>query len=132
MEKVVEAAQALALAIRASEPYIRMHEADSALQKDEEASRKIALYRDKEKLLAAMMQREDDFGPGELETTQAELEALNTEIGAMSIVKDAQAASEAFTNMMNSVNQILAMMLNGDPNGECTGSCATCGGCGQN
>ena len=52
-------------------------------------------------------------------------------MNGMPLVKAMLEANQACNEMINEVSQVLTKAVSGDHEGGCTGSCATCGGCGS-
>ena len=86
------------------------------------------------KLMAAKEANEDKMNEYDKEFREVYTEVMTNEN-----MRNYEEARQEVDNMMNYVMQLLSMVVNGeDPEtcdpakiqGDCTGSCSTCGGCG--
>lgn len=128
MREVMLKAQELAQAILASDIYQRSKAAEDAVTKDPDAARCMADYYEKEQNLRRVLDQGDDMDPMELADAGRELEEARAVMKALPLVQELQEANKACNDMLNNINTILRLNMDGETG--CTGSCSTCGGCG--
>lgn len=134
---VIESARALGAAIQQDERYIKFQEVSKASDTDSELQKKIGEFNAMRMELSAEMRKEDKDAD-KLTSLDNDIKALYDEIMAMPKMIEYNEAKAALDDMLGSVNFIISMSANGEdpmtcpdhaPAG-CTGSCASCGGCG--
>lgn len=130
---IIEMTRALGKAIQQDERYIRLSVARDNNDNDEKLQEMIGNFNLKRVEVNQEAARPDK--------DQAKLDALNESIRALykeimdnPNMVEFNAAKEEIDSLMNFVNQILVLSVNGqDPDtveqSSCTGSCATCAGC---
>ena len=128
MRNVMLKAQELAQAIVESSIYQRMNAAESQVTTDEGASKAIAAFMEKRQAVEALLGQGDVDREALAQAGQAMQEAEN-ELNEQSVIKEMQAARADFNQMMENVNQILRLMISGETEGGCSGSCSSCSGC---
>ena len=123
-------AQELAQAILASDVYKRSKAAEDAAMKDPDATRCMADYYEKERALQAILDQGEDMDPQALADAGRELEEARAVMKALPLVQELQEANAACNRMLNDINTILR--LNMDGGSGCTGECSSCSGsCGK-
>ena len=133
MEKVLEQARLLAEAIAESEVYQHMHQCKNDAMKDTDATRAIADFVEKRQKVESLL-AEGNMDHAALAEASKAMEDAEKLVNAQPKVRAMQEAREAFTQMMNNVNQILRFIITGEMGepGGCSGSCEGCGGgCGS-
>ena len=133
MREVMMKAQALAEAISQSEIYKNMHDLEEKVTQDEAATAAIAAYMEKRGNVELLL-RSPEFDTEKVAAAGEELQAAEKAMEECTIVKDMREAQQTFQEMMDNVNRILRLVINGeveDSASGCTGNCASCGGCGQ-
>lgn len=130
MEKVLNQAELLAEAILESDEYIRMRLMEQAAMKDEDATKLVASYAQKRSRVENILSM-NNMDAVELGKASEELNSAEKQMDENQLLKDMRAARADFTDMMNKVNQIIRFVVNGETGdeGQCTGSCESCGGC---
>ena len=133
---VVSMTRELGKAIQADARYTAYAEAKAKQAKDTELS---ALMGKLSLVQMSYQQEAQSDAPDEdrMNEYDREFQALYSEIMAHPVMNDFQQKKQAVDDMMNYLIQILNLTVNGadpmtcDPQAEeeCTGSCATCGGC---
>lgn len=139
MTEVFAKTRELAEAIKQSTVYTMMKEAEDKALKNEEAAAIMAQYIEKQNALEAVMMKGDAADVNEMQEISDEMESLQKQLNAVEDIIRLTAARNAFTNLINQVNEVLRFTITGemsmDENCEsagsssCTGSCATCRGC---
>ena len=130
MREVMLKAQELAEAILASDIYKRSKAAEEAVTADPDAVRCMSDYYEKERAIRELLNQGDDMDPNELAEAGQALEEAKAVMHSMPLIQELQAANEACNQMLQNVNRLLQLNMNGGSG--CTGSCDTCsGGCGH-
>lgn len=130
MRNVMMKAQELGLAIVDSEIYKRSKELEDRMMSDPEASRLLSDYMEKQRRVNEVLS-ESDMDPAVLAQAGDEMQAAREALSANALIREAQEANKACNDMMENVNRIIQLLVNGSTDGGCTGSCETCGGCGS-
>lgn len=134
---VNELTRELGKAIQADERYLRLKSAKEANDSDAALNELIG----KLNLIQMSYQHEAENGADETKMNEydKEFREVYGEVMLNENMKNYEAARQDVDDMMNYLMQILSLCVNGeDPDtcepkpqeGGCTGSCATCGGCG--
>ena len=127
MDKVIECTRALGEAITASPAFAEMKLAEDGMAGDPAA----AAYRERLDTLKTAHLQAVRSGNGDAAVIYAEMEDLQRLLSELPSVSRAMKAREAFSELMNRVNQVLEFAITGEvrENGGCSGSCSTCPGC---
>ncbi len=130
---IIEMARALGKAIQQDERYIRLSVARDNNDNDEKLQEMIGNFNLKRVEVNQEAARPDK-DQAKLDTLNESIRALYKEIMDNPNMVEFNAAKEEIDSLMNFVNQILVLSVNGqDPDtveqSSCTGSCATCAGC---
>ena len=91
----------------------------------------MASFLEKRGQIQQMMQ-DGNPDPGALKRLSDEMDADQERLQMMDDITALTQARGEFTGLINQVNQVLQFIVTGrmdDPDGGCSGSCATCGGC---
>ncbi|MDO5143585.1 MAG: YlbF family regulator [bacterium] len=130
MRDVMLKTQALGEAIVSSTPYRRKLEAEERLSADPEAAAVIAAYMEKRSCVEDAMSSEP-IDPVRLAQAGQALEEAESVMNAHPLVMEAKKCDEAYHAMMENVNRLLRLIVEGEGDGGngCTGSCETCSGC---
>lgn len=133
---IIEQARALGAAIQADERYIKYNKIAEENDRDPEIQNKIGEFNMKRSQLNQEMQKADKDADV-LTTLDKEIRELYDEIVALPKMVDYYAAKEELDKLVQSVNYIVTGSANGEDPATmpetaptCSGSCATCGGCG--
>jgi len=114
MEDVLQKADDLAQAIRASDRYQVMRSAEATFQADEEAQKLTEEFQAAQALVA---QKEKDGKPIEVEDKRR-LAEIQQKVGASENLQAFLRAQADFYEMMNRVNTSIQTVLGGDEGGE--------------
>lgn len=135
MQEVIQKAQELADAIKASDVYLNMKKMEEVLQADDAAAEAVNnLMRKRRQVEDLLMEKGMD--PGLLKSANEEMIRAEQEMNANEKVMQLKAARKAFSDMMENVNRVLRLVITGeireeDVTGEaCSGNCSGCSGCG--
>jgi len=135
MQQVMKKAQELADAIASSDIYLHMKDMEEALQDDEEAAEAVNnLMRKRQRVQDLLTEKGMD--PEALKKANLEMLQAEMEMNAHEKVIQLKAARKAFTEMMDSVNRVLRLVITGEireddiGGGTCSGNCSGCSGCG--
>ncbi len=131
---VIEIARQLGKALQADERYAAYNAAKKVNDADEKLQQQIGEFN----LIRMSLERELSSEERNDERVREYNEKLRTTYGEImsteSMVKFNEAKG-ALDELVNSVNTIITMSVNGedpdtiDPNAACSGNCASCGGC---
>ena len=131
MDPVFERTRQLAEAILESEPYQKMKAAEAIAMKNAKAAMLMS------EMLEARKQVELHIAEPEpdsdaLKALSVKMEGIQAELQKIDEVQALTRAREAFSGMMNQVNQVLRFIVTGQMTEDCTGECGSCsGGCSQ-
>jgi len=131
MFEVIEKAKDLGVAIRQSEIYERLQDAQVAMENDPIASELVAKYKQKQKELYEL-QTMENVERSILEQTIKGLQRMGNEINQNEIIREFLSAQQAFTDLMNQVNQVLQYFVTGElaeDKGCSTAGCSGCSNC---
>lgn len=139
MSEVFVKTRELAEAIMRSEEYLNMKSAEDVALQNEEAAGIMAQYMEKQQELEAVMMKGDPDVES-MNRISGEMEALQKKLQETPDIANLTLARNAFTNLINQVNQVLRFTITGEMGDEaddcesagtsgCTGSCACCRGC---
>ena len=131
MEKVFQKTRELGQALLESETYQRMKEAEERAMQNQEAAQLMASFLEKRGQIQQMMQ-EGNPDPGALKRISDEMDEDQERLQMMDDIVALTQARGEFTGLINQVNQVLQFIVTGrmdDPEGGCSGSCESCGGC---
>lgn len=136
MQNVMHKAQELAEAILESDIYKRMHETETALTKDEDATRIVSSFMEKRNAVQDIL-ASNDLDHEQLAQAGKEMEEAEKAMNECEVVIAFQNARRDFSQMMESVNKILRLVITGEVEeegcgggcGSCGGDCGSCGGC---
>lgn len=133
---IIEQARAIGAAIQADSRYIDYNRIAEENDRDPEIQNKIGEFNLKRANLNREMQKEER-DPDKMTTLDNEIRELYDEIVAMPKMVAYYAAKEELDKLVQSITHIITGAANGEDPATmpetppaCTGSCATCGGCG--
>lgn len=125
---IFDMARQLGKAIADSEQYKRVKETEKAQEADEAAQQLIGEYNLKRMQLMQRAQAENPTKE-EMEAIRNELQQEFDKLMENDAIRAFIEAKNEFDALNNQVNNILSFFINGEQQGGCSGSCATCGGC---
>lgn len=134
---VIELTRELGKAIQQDERYKKYMTSMQLNDTDVEIQNKIGRFNQIRSELSEEM-RKDDKDADKLTSLDTEMRELYEEINNMPKMVEFYAAKDEMDKLMNSINYILQQTVSGEdpmtcealPPQGCTGSCASCGGCG--
>lgn len=135
---IMEKARELGALIQQDERYTAFYDAARANDNDPELQRLIGIFNMKRRTLNEEMRKEDKSAEI-LTTLDDEIGEIYQQIMATPSMINYNDTKEAFEKMLTAVNYIITNSANGKdpyelpdepPVSSCTGSCASCGGCG--
>ncbi len=132
----IKAARELGKAIQADERYIEYSKAKAANDADEELQQLIGEFNLKRQQVGLEMSKSPEEQDKEkLDAANKEMQRLYTLVMSNEHMADYTMAKQGMDRLAADVNAIISLCINGeDPDTcdytACTGSCATCGGCG--
>ena len=130
---IIEMTRALGKAIQQDERYIRLSLARDNNDNDEKLQEMIGKF-NLRRVAVNQEAARPDKDQAKLDQLNESIRTLYKEIMENPNMVEFNAAKEEIDSLMNFVNQILVLSVNGqDPDtveqSSCTGSCATCAGC---
>lgn len=134
---VIEKARELGKALQEDERYSRYRAAKLANDKDETLQKDIAEFNSTKIELNAEMAK-DDKDTEAITRLNSKLNSIYVKVTENPNMVAFEAARSEMDDILESINYIVTSAANGDdpmtcpetPPASCTGSCATCGGCG--
>ena len=133
--EIIQLARELGKAIQQDEAYIRMRAAEQVSEEDAELQELIGEYNIKRlsiNMEASKTERDDE----KLQALNKEMRSIYAKIMNNGNMKEYNSAKQVFETKLRQVMGIIQNSAEGDdpettdPVSGCTGSCATCGGCG--
>ncbi|MGI5894445.1 MAG: YlbF family regulator [Candidatus Merdivicinus sp.] len=132
---LIQMAREMGKALQATEEYKRFEAARKANDEDQSLQDGIGDFNLKRMKMSQEMQKEEK-DEKKLQELNEELQRIYTEVMGNANMMEYNIAKQELDEMMQKVNAILSMCVNGEdpdtceiPEHNCTGSCATCGGC---
>ncbi len=129
MQNVMMKAQELALAVKATGLYERVHELEERVTADPDATMAISNYMEKRTEMETLM-RSPGMDPSELSEAANALTMAETFMNDNDLVKEMREAQQKYQDMMENINRILRLVVTGVVEDGCSGNCASCSGCG--
>ena len=133
---IIEMTRELGKALQNDERFIAYTLAKQANDNDAELQELLAKFDVLRDTLSKEFGKGDEGNQETIQKTDAELKACYKSIMSNKNMAVFQSAQTALENLVSNMTQIITMCANGkdpetcEPSTGCTGSCATCGGCG--
>ena len=129
---VIDRARELGIALSESPEFQRMQQARRAIDENEALRGQIELLNEKQKLAADILsQGEDAEHWGELATISNEIDDIQADLLSSKPFEEMMDAQQAFDELMQRVNQVIATCIGTDAGNDMGGCCGrTCGSCG--
>lgn len=135
MDQVFLKTRELGQALLESEIYQNMKAAEDRAMRNKEAADTMGRYLEIRSTLQEMLSKPDPDSVA-MKALSDEMDSLHAQLQNIDDIVQLTQAREAFNSLIGQVNQVLQFIVTGkidEPEGGCTGSCATCGGsCGVN
>ncbi len=132
MQNVMMKAQALAMAVKETGLYEKMHELEERVTTDPDATMAISNYMEKRTEMENLM-RDPQMDPHELAELGNALQMAEQFMNDNDLVKEMRDAQEKYQTMMENINRILRLVVMGVvEDSGCSGNCESCGGCASN
>lgn len=132
---VIQMTRELGKAIQQDDRYIAYNLAKQVNDEDKELQADIERFSELRKELSLAMSQESS-NQEKLSSIDTELKAVYQKIMSNKNMIVFNSAQNELENLINNVNQIISLCANGEdpdtctPSSNCSGNCATCGGCG--
>ena len=131
MDKVLLQAELLGEAILQSEEYISMRLAEQAVLDNNDAQKLIQDYSETKDAFQKELSKKPLNNDAITKAGDA-VKALEEKIAGNALINLMRDKGDAYSDMMQQVNNVIGRIVNGEPEGGCSGSCASCGGsCGN-
>lgn len=135
MDQVFLKTRELGQALVESEIYKTMKDAEDKAMKNTAAAETMARYMELRSTLQEMLSQPEPDSV-KMKELSDEMDNVHEQLQNIDDIVALTKAREDFNNLIGQVNQVLQFIVTGkldEPEGGCTGSCATCGGsCGLN
>lgn len=135
MDQVFLKTRELGQALVESEIYKTMKDAEDKAMKNTAAAETMARYMELRSTLQEMLSHPEPDSV-KMKELSDEMDNVHEQLQNIDDIVALTKAREDFNNLIGQVNQVLQFIVTGkldEPEGGCTGSCATCGGsCGLN
>ena len=131
MDMIFQKTRELGEALLESEVYKRMKAAEEKAMHNQEAAQLMSEFLEHRSSIQGMMQQPDP-DPAVLKRLSDEMDEIQEKLQMMDDIVALTQARGEFTGLINQVNQVLQFIVTGrmdDPEGGCSGSCESCGGC---
>lgn len=131
---IIDKAKELGQMIVESKEFIAMKDTEEALENDEKSVQLMTDYQTiQNEMIQALQGQKEDADVNEI---RSRFMAKQDEISNYDVTKKFLEARTAFENMMKQVNDVIAYMVRGfeeeECSGGCSGGCSSCGGgCGH-
>jgi len=122
---ILEKAQSLADEIARSNELAELRSTEKAMMADQDAQRIIAEFQQAQQQLLEAQQ----LGEEPSETDQAKVEMIEDKVENHPLIARYLAAQDRFTEMLDSVNALLAQAIAGETVDDCSSGCGGCSGC---
>jgi len=131
MNKILTQAELLGEAILASEEYISMRLAEQAVIDNDEAQKLVQIYSERKEAFQAELAKKplDQEAIAKAGSAVKETEKQLTD---NALINNMISKKNDYSDMMQEVNSVISRIVNGEPEGGCSGNCEGCGGsCGH-
>lgn len=127
---VIELARELGQALQDSPEFTAYRKAEIEYQSDEAAQALTGAYQKKQQELSAQLAKED-IKPTEMIRLRQQMGREFSQLSENQVIAEYLSAKNAAESLLQKVNGILHYYVTGEeePQGGCSGSCSTCGGC---
>ena len=131
MENVFQKTRELGEALLQSDVYQKMREAEEKAMQNAEAAEMMAQYLEKRGQIQQAMEEENP-DPAMMKRLSDEMDEIQEKLQLVDDIANLTAARAEFNGLIGQINQVLQFIVTGrmtEDGSDCTGSCATCGGC---
>ncbi|MBQ8507025.1 MAG: YlbF family regulator [Clostridia bacterium] len=131
MDMIFEKTRELGEALLQSEVYQNMRAAEEKAMQNVEGAELMAQYLEKRSHIQEAMEEENP-DPIMMKRLSDEMDEIQQRLQMVDDIANLTAARAEFNSVIGQINQVLQFIVTGrmtEDGGDCTGSCATCGGC---
>ncbi|HPF88882.1 MAG TPA: YlbF family regulator [Candidatus Limiplasma sp.] len=128
MNNVNKQAELLGEAILASDQFIAMRLAEQAVMNDDKAQELIQLFSQRKDALQKEIAKKPMDEAAMAKAGEA-VQEIEQAIGSHPLISAMREKSADYQDMMQQVNNVLARVINGEPEEGCSGCCEGCSGC---
>jgi len=128
MNNVNKQAELLGEAILASDQFIAMRLAEQAVMNDDKAQELIQLFSQRKDALQKEIAKKPMDEAAMAKAGEA-VQEIEQAIGSHPLINAMREKSADYQDMMQQVNNVLARVINGEPEEGCSGCCEGCSGC---
>lgn len=127
MKNVLEHARLLGEAILSSDVYLTLKARERDFGDDPKAAAAMQQYLDCKKVMDSLLSQDQKDHDALIAAAEA-MEAAEKDMDNVPSVAALQAAKDAYNTMLDNMNQVLQLVVNGTTESGCSGSCSSCGG----
>ena len=131
MDMIFAKTRELGEALLESDVYKKMREAEEKAMQNSEAAEMMAHYLEKRGQIQQAMEEENP-DPAMMKRLSDEMDEIQEKLQLVDDIANLTAARAEFNGLIGQINQVLQFIVTGrmtEDGSDCTGSCATCGGC---
>jgi len=131
MDMIFAKTRELGEALLESDVYKKMREAEEKAMQNAEAAEMMAHYLEKRGQIQQAMEEENP-DPAMMKRLSDEMDEIQEKLQLVDDIANLTAARAEFNGLIGQINQVLQFIVTGrmtEDGSDCTGSCATCGGC---
>ena len=131
MDQIFAKTRELGEALLQSDVYQKMREAEEKAMQNAEAAEMMAQYLEKRGQIQQAMEEENP-DPAMMKRLSDEMDEIQEKLQLVDDIANLTAARAEFNGLIGQINQVLQFIFTGrmtEDGSDCTGSCATCGGC---
>ena len=131
MDQIFAKTRELGEALLQSDVYQKMREAEEKAMQNAEAAEMMAQYLEKRGQIQQAMEEENP-DPAMMKRLSDEMDEIQEKLQLVDDIANLTAARAEFNGLIGQINQVLQFIVTGrmtEDGSDCTGSCATCGGC---
>ena len=134
MNEVFEKTRGLGEAIQRSDEYLTLKAAEAKAMKNTEAADAMGKYMELRRQMELMLAQGDKDWV-KIQQVSDEMQAWQEHMNMVDDIIHLNQAQKAFSTLIDEVNSVLRFIVTGEmpseDKGGCSGSCATCHGCGS-
>lgn len=128
--EIYDKIEELAHLIAQGAEFTAMKQAEEEGQKNAELAACVASYAEKQRLLEAEIVKDDkDFDL--IGALTREIDEIQEQMQAIPAYRAMRRAKDDYESLMRGVDDVLRNIIDPDVRCDCSGDCASCGGCGQ-
>ncbi len=128
--EIIEKAKELGVLLKDSEIVKEYIAAKTAYEQDRQIQELMGQF-NLHKMSMSMLAKQEHPDEERIADHEKQLEEVYNKIMETELMADFQQKSQRVDAIISNINSIINLYISGNPTGVCTGSCSTCGGCGN-